>query len=223
MKAGNAVYHDIADLPEIIPVFPLAGALLLPGGLLPLNIFEPRYLSMVDHALAGGRLIGMIQPGFDRPEGAVADSVLCDLGCVGRIVSMRETGDGRYLITLHGICRFHLREEIAVETPFRQCRIQPFPTDLQDDSSAENVDRVKLMRTLRAYLEANDFDADWQSFLRADNGTLVNGLAMMAPFGAAEKQALLDAPDLRARAETLIAITERILARKEGHAHRTLQ
>jgi len=223
VKAGNVVYNEVADLPETIPVFPLAGALLLPDGRLPLNIFEPRYLRMVDHALAGSRLIGMIQPRFDSPEGEGADPALCDVGCAGRIVSVSESGDGRYLIVLHGVCRFHLREELAAGTSFRQCRILPFPADLQEDRSAEEVDRVRLLRTLRAYLEANELEADWQSFMRADNGMLVNGLAMMAPYGPAEKQALLEAPDLKMRAETLIAITERILARREGDARRTLQ
>ncbi|WP_028033693.1 LON peptidase substrate-binding domain-containing protein [Chelativorans sp. J32] len=223
MKAGNAFYRDPTDLPGAVPVFPLSGALLLPGARLPLNIFEPRYLAMVDHALCGDRLIGMVQPRFDRQPEEGAEPLLCEIGCLGRLVSMTETGDGRYLINLQGVCRFRLREEISVETPFRQCQIRPFPEDLQEDRSAGEVDRVKFLRTLRAYLEANELEADWQSFLRAENGVLVNGLAMMAPFGPAEKQALLEAPDLRMRAETLIAITERILAHKEGDAGRTLQ
>jgi len=222
VKAGNAVYRSPSDLPEIIPVFPLAGALLLPGGRLPLNIFEPRYVAMVDYALAGPRLIGMIQPRLDgsNAEAALKQPALCDVGCVGRLVSMTESGDGRYFILLQGISRFRHLEEQQVETAFRQCRIAPYDADFEEDGTAADVDRVRLMRVLRAYLEKNDLEADWQSFLRAENNALVNGLSMMAPYGSAEKQALLEAPDLKARAETLIAITEMMLA---GGSDKTLQ
>lgn len=212
MQAGNAHYRKAADLPAMVPVFPLSAALLLPGGRMPLNIFEPRYLQMIDEAIAGARLIGMIQPALDgalRPDG---EPELCQVGCLGRITSLSETGDGRYLIALHGVCRFRVAEEVAVRTPFRQCRIVPFVGDL-DERGAEEVDRPALLRAFRAYLEANGLDADWESVSRAENATLVNALSMMAPYGPAEKQALLEAPDLRTRAETLIAITEMAMAR----------
>lgn len=213
MQAGNVHYRKEADLPETIPVFPLAAALLLPGGRMPLNIFEPRYLQMIDEAMAGRRVIGMIQPGLDgatRPDG---EPELSPVGCMGRITTLNETGDGRYLIALQGICRFRLDVEMPVRTPFRQCRVRPFVADLAEDPSAGSVDRTALLRVFKAYLDANGLDADWASVSRADNAVLVNALAMMAPYGAAEKQALLEAVDLRTRAETLIALTEMAMAR----------
>ena len=212
MQAGNAHYRKAADLPATVPVFPLSAALLLPGGRMPLNIFEPRYLQMSDEAMAGGRLIGMIQPALDGGLRADGEPALCQVGCLGRVTSLSETGDGRYLISLHGVCRFRVVEEVAARTPFRQCRIVPFAADL-DERGAEEVDRPALLRAFRSYLEANGLDADWESVSRAENATLVNALSMMAPYGPAEKQALLEAPDLRTRAETLIAITEMAMAR----------
>lgn len=215
MQAGNVNYRRQADLPETVSVFPLTGALLLPGGRLPLNIFEPRYLQMIDEAMTGTRLLGMIQPGFDGAMREDGEPEIVNVGCLGRLTSLTETGDGRYLIALQGVCRFRVVEELTVRTPFRQCRIAPFLADLDDDPSASQVNRPALLRTFRSYLEANDLDADWQSVSRADNGVLVNALSMMAPYGPAEKQALLEALDLRTRAETLIALTEMALARDE--------
>lgn len=213
MQAGNVHYRRATDLPEIIPVFPLSEALLLPGGHMPLNIFEPRYVRMVDKALAGSRLIGMIQPRLDDRRLPNGEPAVCEVGCAGRIVSFAETGDGRYLISLGGICRFRVIEELKVRTPYRQCRVAHFEADLHEDSGPVEVDRPALLRAFRAYLDANDLEADWESVSRAENATLVNALSMMAPFGAAEKQALLEAADLKTRADTLIAITEMVLAR----------
>lgn len=214
MQAGNAHYRQAADMPDEIPIFPLSAALLLPGGRLPLNIFEPRYIAMVDSALAGNRLIGMIQPALDGRRRGDGRPEICRIGCAGRLVSITESGDGRYLISLHGVCRFRVREELAVDTAFRQCRVLPFENDLKEDPLAGDVDRRSLLKAFRAYLDANDLDADWESVSRAPNATLVNALSMMAPYGAAEKQALLEAEDMRSRAETLIAITEMALARR---------
>jgi Lon protease-like protein len=215
VQAGNVNYRRQADLPESVSVFPLSGALLLPGGRLPLNIFEPRYLQMIDEAMAGTRLLGMIQPSFDGATREDGEPEIVNVGCLGRLTSLSETGDGRYLIALQGVCRFRVVEELAVKTPFRQCRIAPFLADLDEDPSGEQVNRPALLKTFRSYLEANDLDADWQSVSRADNGMLVNALSMMAPYGPAEKQALLEAPDLKTRADTLIALTEMALARDE--------
>lgn len=227
MKAGNADYCDTADLPQVAPVFPLAGALLLPGGRLPLNIFEPRYLAMVDHALADRRLIGMIQPSIERTGSKAAahpgSPPLCTVGCLGRLVSLSETGDGRYLISLQGVCRFSCIEEVATDAPFRLCRIEPFARDLCMDATAETIDRKGLIHALRAYLAAHELEADWRSVSRAENGPLVNALSMMAPYGPAEKQALLEAPDVKSRAETLIALTEMVTARRGGDNGRNLQ
>jgi len=213
MRAGNAHYIKEGDIPETVAVFPLSAALLLPGGRMPLNIFEPRYLEMIDQQLGRSRLIGMIQPRLDGALRTDGEPELCEVGCIGRITSFAETGDGRYLVSLQGVCRFRVGEELAVKTPFRQCRILPFLNDLNVDAGANDVDRTALLKAFRAYLKANDLDADWDSVSRAENATLVNALSMMAPYGAAEKQALLEAPDLKTRAETLIAITEMALAR----------
>lgn len=226
MHVGNARYLKPADLPEAIPVFPLTGALLLPGGQLPLNIFEPRYLSMFDDALATHRLIGMVQPVFGehRAEEASGDTpALCQVGCIGRITSFAETGDGRYIISLTGVCRYRLLEEVRGSKSYRNFRIAPFIADLTAHDDETSVDRDALLAAFKAYLDANKLEADWESVERASNTTLVNSMAMMSPYGPAEKQALLEAPDLKTRAETLIAITEIVLARSYGDVDTMLQ
>ena len=138
MQAGNARYLKQGDLPETIPIFPLSGALLLPGGRMPLNIFEPRYLQLLDHAIAGTRLLGIVQPALDGGLRADGEPELCAVGCLGRVTSFAESGDGRYLITLQGVCRFRIVQELAVKTPFRQCRATPFLADLGDDPAASS-------------------------------------------------------------------------------------
>ncbi|MDQ6434135.1 LON peptidase substrate-binding domain-containing protein [Mesorhizobium sp. LHD-90] len=223
MQAGNAHYRLASDLPSIIPVFPLPEALLLPGGRMPLNIFEPRYLQLVDDAMRGDRVVGMMQPALDGSKRHDDEPELCEVGCMGRIISLSETGDGRYLISLQGICRYRILQELTVRTPFRQCRIAPFVGDLEEDRGAGEVNRPALLKAFRAYLQANDLEADWESVSRADNTMLVNALSMMAPYGAAEKQALLEAPDLKTRADTLIAITEMTLARDNDEFGSSLQ
>jgi Lon protease-like protein len=202
-------------MPSVIPVFPLPEALLLPHADMPLNIFEPRYLAMVDAAVAGNRVIGMVQPDESAAPCACGPT-LRQVGCAGRIVSFAETGDGRYMITLTGIARFRIVEEMPLTVPFRRCRItvDPFATDFI--AADETVDRNAVLRAFRTYLDAHSLDAEWESVGRASNETLVNALAMMAPFGSAEKQALLEAPDLKARAETLVAIAEMALPRAGG-------
>ncbi|SCB48226.1 hypothetical protein GA0061102_106411 [Rhizobium miluonense] len=209
MQVGNARYLKPSDLPETVVVFPLSGALLLPGAQLPLNIFEPRYLAMVDAAITGNRLIAMVQPALGEP----ADSPnLSHVGCLGRITSMSETGDGRYIVALTGICRIRLMDEVTAHQPYRIFRITPFISDLKSHHEEGTVDRPALLSAFRAYLEANKLEADWESVERADNMMLVNSLSMMAPFDPAEKQALLEAHDLKTRAETFIAIIKIVLA-----------
>jgi Lon protease-like protein len=212
----NVPYKGPGDLPDVVPVFPLEGALLLPRGELPLNIFEPRYLAMVDDALRTHRLIGMIQPQPSRDDRS--RPALCEVGCLGRITQFAETGDGRYVLTLTGIARFHLREEAAVPTPYRQCRIDfgGFDTDFVEGVGEDDVDRAGVVRTLRDFASTHDLEVDWSSIEAAENETLVNALSMMCPFGAKEKQALLEASSLKLRADVLIAITERDLARADG-------
>ena len=224
MRAGNCAYRCPEDVPAIIPVFPLPAALLLPRAEMPLNIFEPRYLAMVDAALAGGRVIGMIQPDEQATPCARGES-LCTVGCAGRITSFAETGDSRYMITLTGIARFQILEEIVAPTAFRQCRVttSPFLVDFGGCPRDAFIDRPSVLATFRAYLDAHNLDTDWDSVNSASNETLINALAMMAPFGPAEKQALLEAPDLKSRADTLIAITEMSLAREATSGSKSLQ
>ncbi|MEO0543414.1 MAG: LON peptidase substrate-binding domain-containing protein [Pseudomonadota bacterium] len=223
MKAGNQTYRDVDDIPAVVSVFPLSGALLLPGTQMPLNLFEPRYLAMFDAALAGNRLIGMVQPAFSGDFGPTEKPNLCRVGCLGRITAYSETGDGRYIITLQGICRYRVLEELAVTTPFRQCRIAPFASDLAEADQGDDVDRAALLEAFKSYLTANELEADWDSVEKAANGPLVNALSVMSPYGSAEKQALLEAQTIKARAETLIAITEMSLARGSEDFKQTLQ
>ncbi len=223
MKAGNVTYLKAADISEIVPVFPLAGALLLPGGQLPLNFFEPRYLAMVDDAMDGDRLIGMVQPALKQPTSGNKDPILCEVGCLGRITAFQETGDGRYLISLSGICRYRILEETKNRNGYRRCRIGVFADELTSEDNGDAIDRESLLATFRNYLDANDMEADWESVEKADNETLVTALCMMSPYGPAEKQALLEAPDLKSRAETLIAITEIQLAKDSDDISSRLQ
>ncbi len=212
----NTAYKGPEDLPGVIPVFPLPGALLLPRGQMPLNIFEPRYLAMIDDALRSGvRLIGMIQPDPVRSGPDKSKPELFRIGCVGRITQLAESGDGRYLLELTGITRFRIEEELAVGTPYRQCRVayQPFIADFTARKGEDDVDRKALLRALADFLKANNLKADWEGIENAPNEALVNALAMMSPYGSAEKQALLEAPDLKTRAEILVAVTEIELAK----------
>ncbi|SRR6266508_2536994 len=213
----NVSYGGPGDVAEVIPVFPLPGALLLPRGQMPLNIFEPRYLAMIDVALRGHRLIGMIQPDARHP-GPTDKPYLYKVGCVGRITQLAETGDGRYLVQLTGIARFQVEEELTVDTPFRQCRVScaPFADDFVARKGEHAVDRKSLLRALNDFLKANELKADWQGIQNAPNEALVNALAMMSPYGPAEKQAMLEAPDLKTRAEILIAVTEIELAKRQS-------
>jgi uncharacterized protein len=221
----NVIYKGSADLPEIIPVFPLAGALLLPRGQMPLNIFEPRYMAMVDDSMRDGhRLIGMIQPDPAHP-GPEDKPTLFKVGCIGRITQIAETGDGRYLMQLTGIARFRVEEELNVATLYRQCRVTtvPFADDFVARRGEEAVDRKAVLDALSSFLKANNMKTDWQSIEKAPNEALVNALAMMSPYGVAEKQALLEAPDLKSRAEILIAVTEIELAKKSQGGETPLQ
>jgi uncharacterized protein len=221
----NAQYRGPIEMPGVIPVFPLPGALLLPRGQMPLNIFEPRYLAMVDDALRDGhRLIGMIQP--DVAHASAADKPqLYKIGCVGRITQFAESGDGRYLIELTGVARFRVEEELKVATSYRQCRVTyaPFADDFTARKGENAVDRTALLAALTEFLKANDLRADWEGIEKAPNEALVNALSMMSPYGTAEKQALLEAPDLKTRAEILIAITEIELAKKNTEGEPQLQ
>lgn len=193
------------DLPQVLPIFPLGGVLLLPGGRLPLNIFEPRYLSMFDDALASNRLIGMVQPVEDGNSGEVPK--VYETGCAGRITSFNETDDGRYLVTLSGLIRFDVVRELPSDS-YR--RVEPdftrFRDDMDEDTAA--IDRERLVKVLGAYFEANAIEGDWEAIEETGDERLVTSLAMICPLGAPEKQALLEAMSLTERAETLTAIME---------------
>ena len=204
-----ANYRRTADLPQVIPVFPLDGAMLLPGGDLPLQIFEPRYLNMIDDVMAGDRIIGMIQT---RAGGDRTRPKLSDVGCAGRITSYAETSDGRYLITLTGVCRFEAGEELALPTPYRQLRARydRFEADLTENTQAQAppAARERFAKALKRYLNRRELDIDWETAPPAPLEALVNSLAMGLPFEPAEKQALLEAPALADRFETLSTLLE---------------
>jgi len=194
-------------LPGIIPVFPLPEVLLLPRGRLPLNIFEPRYLAMVDDALAEHRLIGMIQPCLaDR---RVAAPALYGTGCAGRIADLEETDDGRYLIALIGVCRFRVAEELPRKDGYRRVRADwsDYTGDLCPCEDAR-LDRTRLLAALRRYFDSQGINADWDAVESAPDERLVTCLAMICPFGASEKQALLEAPDVPTRADMLTTLVE---------------
>jgi len=200
-------YRRTADLPQVIPVFPLDGALLLPRSELPLQIFEPRYLNMIDDAMAGDRLIGMVQT---RPGGDRARPALTQVGCVGRITSYAETSDGRYLITLTGVCRYRISEELNARTPYRQLRAEYglYEDDLTVSAASPLIDRQRFARALKAYLNHRDLDVDWDTANNAPIEALVNSLSMGLPFTPAEKQALLEAGDFNDRYKALTALLE---------------
>ncbi|MEP7174361.1 MAG: LON peptidase substrate-binding domain-containing protein [Aestuariivirga sp.] len=214
-------YNRPADLPQKLPVFPLPGALLLPRADLPLNIFEPRYLEMISDALSGERIIGIIQPKDDsdtaeRPE-------LMKVGCAGRITSYAETPDGRMLVTLTGVSRFSIKSELTVDTDYRQvvANFKPFAIDLVMDLGAAEVNRPALLTAFKDYLTANNMSADWSEINAASTEVLVNTLSLLAPYPASEKQALLEAPDLKTRADVLVALTEMALSKSfSGKRHK---
>src|SRR5476649_1015070 len=226
----NAEYRRPIDLPGTIPVFPLPGALLLPRGQMPLNIFEPRYLAMIDDSLRDGhRMIGMIQPDPAHSSqalgGPASKPPLYKIGCVGRITQMAESGDGRYLLELTGVARFLIEEELTANTAYRQCRVNyaPFADDFVARKGEDAVDRKALLHALKDFMKANDLKADWDDIDKAPNEALVNALSMRSPYGPPEKQALLEAPDLKTRAELLVAITEIELAKKNIEGEPQLQ
>jgi Lon protease-like protein len=220
----NAVYGGPQDLPDVIPVFPLAGALLLPRGQMPLNIFEPRYLAMVDEALRTNRVVGMVQPDLER-GGTPLVPKLYPVGCAGRITGFAETGDGRYLITLTGVARFRIVEEVPTTAPYRLCRLafEPYRADFEAGAGEGAVDREGVLKALRDFAQATGLQIDWKSIDEAGNETLVNALCMMSPFGVGEKQAMLEAPDLKSRADVLVAATQIELARNGEAPQPTLQ
>lgn len=207
-------YRRPSQMPEALPLFPLPGALLLPRRPMQLTVFEPRYLDMLDDALSGDRLIGIIQPVAEEPaEGAAPE--LFAVGCAGRIVQYAEIGDKRCYLTLMGVARFRVARELPVATRYRSVAADysDFSDDFKEGLGEKTVDRKALVDALRAFADANKVSVDWDDIEKATNETLVNALSMMSPYGTKEKQALLEARDLRSRADILVAISQVELAR----------
>lgn len=223
-------YLNIEDLPKQLKVFPLRGVIVLPRSSLPLNVFEPRYLALVNDALAGDRLIGVVQPlpagGEDTGESPQGKDVpLHKIGGAGRITAFQETDDGRYLITLSGIARFNIAGEKQSDDPYRMCTADwsPFEDDLNHGHGEDAVDRDRLLKVLKEYLSVNDLSADWDGINNSSNELLINTLSMISPYGAEEKQALLEANDLKTRAQVLVALAEMDLAVTDSGSGSTLQ
>jgi len=196
------------DLPTEIAIFPLAGALLLPHGRLPLNIFEPRYLAMVEDSLAQGRMLGMIQPNTHAPRGQTGPS-LYRIGCLGRLAHFSETDDGRFLITLAGVSRFVVAEERPMRHGYRRVAADftPFPQDLATQAkSLQPGLRNQVLAALKPYFESQSIDANWDAVNAMPDPTLITTLSMLCPFDPAEKQALLEAPTEQDRAADLLAL-----------------
>lgn len=204
-----AFHPQLQDLPTEFPVFPLAGALLLPRGRLPLNIFEPRYLAMIEDSLGRGRMFGMIQP---DPHGSERESApgLYRVGCLGRLSSFNETDDGRYLVTLTGLIRFTVAAELAMGRGYRRIRgdFSTFLADLETPSDQIGVEREALLTALRGYFARRNFEANWDAVRRMQDDALVTTLSMICPFEPAEKQALLEAPTDADRATILLALLQ---------------
>ena len=206
----SKTYATPADLPEHIPLFPLAGALLLPFSQRPLNIFEPRYIQMVDDALAGDRLIGLIQPEDASEESPRGRAPLQTIGTVGRLTHWEEHGEGKYFIILDGVSRFELGTELTVMTPYRQAMIsaERFALDFNHGFGEDAVDRTRFLKMMKDYAEFANFELNWDEINKTGTADLVNFCCMVSPYGAREKQVLLEANSLQARAETLIALAE---------------
>jgi len=221
-------YRRPADLPTQIPVFPLRGVILLPRATLPLNLFEPRYLAMIEDVIAGSRLLGIIQPeraAGDEESPIGKDTGLRRVGCAGRVTAFQELDDGRVVITVTGICRFNLVGELPTIKPYRTCTVEysSFPGDFARGAGEDEVDREQLLRVLRRYLESHQFSADWKAIGHAPSEHLVNSLSIISPYGPEEKQALLEAADLRTRAQVLMALAEMEMASSDGGTGSTLQ
>ena len=209
--------HSITDLPETIPIFPLPGALLLPHARLPLNIFEPRYLAMFDDILkTDHRMIGMIQPA-EAPE-ASPDPELHKIGCAGRVIAFSETDDGRYLVTLGGVCRFRMIGRVDGFAPYIRGGVDwaEFAVDMRPAATDPDFDRAGFLATLSRYFDAVRLSSDWDTLKEADEELLINSLSMLCPFEPEEKQALLEAATLQQRRETLLMLMEFALASSAG-------
>ena len=207
--------QDWTRLPSTMPVFPLSGALLLPRGALPLNIYEARYRSMVEDTIKGKRVIGMVQPRVH--EGEAQEPPVYDIGCAGRLTAFQELEDGRYIITLTGIRRFRIVEEMARTTPYRMFRVDyaDFMQDFEPETAA-SADRAYFLKLIRQYVDIQGYNVDWDVIENTDTETLIHASSTLAPWAPNEKQALLEAPDIDSRYQTLIALYEMAIAQAGG-------
>ena len=197
---------DTKDLPEIIPIFPLDKCVLLPKAILPLNIFEPRYLEMIDDAMKKNKYIGIIQPSITKKKKIDTERV----GCLGKVSTYVENDDGTLIIKLTGVCRFNIIEEIENKVSYREMRVayDAFNDDLVIEDNTDTIDREKLLNVISDYLNVNDLTTDWSVITDTDTDILINAFAMLSPFTAKEKQALLEARNIENRSEILIALSE---------------
>jgi len=246
MQAGNAFYTSEQDIPRRLPILAMASIMLMPGGFVPLTLTEPRFIKMVEDALRGNRLIGMVLAksnaaleaaraaeaedphSFDaeilhKYQAANDNGPTWDVGCIGRITNYSEIGDGTIMISLQGICRFHLGAALQTDRPYRTHMIEPFAADLDEANANAPIDRSMFMQVFREYLDANHMQADWEIISEVSNEALVNALSVIVPFAPAEKQALLEAPDLKTRSETMIAIAQRSMLADGKYGQRMVQ
>ena len=205
----SAFDPDFEDLPATLPIFPLTGVLILPRGRLPLNIFEPRYLNMVADAMGGSRMFGMVQPSEAQAEESEGEPSVYQTGCAGRITHFEETDDGRFILSLRGVCRFRITEEVPTTRGYRRCAVDwtPYAGDLTKPEDV-TIDRERLVAAVRTYFSAKGLEANWEAIEKAKDEYLVTSIAMLCPFDPSEKQALLEAADLAVRAELLTTIVE---------------
>lgn len=219
-------YPGPADVPGRVAVFPLRGAILLPRASLPLQVFEPRYLAMLDDVISSSRVLAIVQPDGGADESPAGKGVaLRRVGCVGRVTSFQEVDDGRLMITVTGIARCDMLGEVVTDHPYRtlETSCARFAGDFEPGAGQDDVDRQGLLKALKAYLEARNLKVDWSAVSRSSTESLVNSLAIVSPYGSEEKQALLEAPDLKTRAEMLVALAAMELAAGAGGSGSTLQ
>lgn len=216
----------IKDRPLYLPLFPLKGAMLLPRGQISISVFEKRYISLVDDALKNNRMIGIIQPKPHNAEhGSSSHQRLFTIGCAGRITQFSETFDGRYIIAINGIVRFELIEEIFSPNQYRTFSVSydRFMNDFLIHSAEDTLEQHRVHEVIKTFIDISNLRIEWEGLEEASNETLVNALCMHSPFGPLEKQALLEAPDLKTRTEILLAVIEIELAREYGHSQFKLQ
>ena len=212
---------SLEGLPEIIRIFPLDKCVLLPKAILPLNIFEPRYLEMIEDAMKSDKYIGIIQPSISKKENSDTEEV----GCLGKISTYVENDDGTLIVKLTGVCRFNINEKLDSDTAYNQMRVSynQFKDDLKLNDPIKSIDRDKLLNVISDYLNVNDLTTDWSVITDTDTEILINAFAMLSPFSSEEKQALLEAKNIENRSEILIALSEISIASRNDKKNNFIQ